>query len=667
MYPKIFSPGVLLAFLLSGCTSHEIKTPDNQQLSQKYFGNDAEWYFNNIPFFECSDKNIEAVYYYRWKMYKAHIRNTGTDHFVITEFINDVHWDIDPYSTINAASGHHIYEGRWLRDDRYMKSYITYLNQEGGNNRSYSEWIADATYAHYLVKADSTFLVSQLDGLKKNFDGWNDHWEEARKLYFIPAMPDATEYNIASIDATGGTEGFAGGDAFRPTFNSYMYGNAAAISKIAALKNDDSTSKEYLAKAISLKNEIQQSLWNPELHHFTDRYKQDNKYVHYWDFIRGRELAGMIPWVFDLPEDNPKYNQAWKHVLDTTRLLGPYGFRTNEPSYEYYFKQFVFNFGKRGSQWNGPSWPFQSSHVLTAMANFLNDYDQHIVTTSDYLKVLRLYTMQHYLPNGDINFVENYDPDKGGPIVHFRWSNHYNHSTYNNLIITGLCGIRPSEGDSLVINPLIDPSIKYFFLNGVKYRGHDLAVIYDADGSKYNAGVGLTILIDGEKAELINTNGKYKVNVGAVRPTISVERSENYALNIRRAGFPKPDASINTVADSIYQAVDGRIWYFPEITNYWSTEGSRSDVDWLSVDFGEPRNLFQARIYFYTDGTKFKLPDSVRFEYEKDGEWKKLDDAYLPFKGNTCNVIKLDATASKIKVYVDHRSGQVAIGEVEFY
>jgi hypothetical protein len=27
---------------------------------------------------------------------------------------------------------------------------------------------------------------------------------------------------------------------------------------------------------------------------------------------------------------------------DTTQLSGAYGFRTNEPSYQYYFKQFVF-------------------------------------------------------------------------------------------------------------------------------------------------------------------------------------------------------------------------------------------------------------------------------------------------------------------------------------
>jgi hypothetical protein len=50
---------------------------------------------------------------------------------------------------------------------------------------------------------------------------------------------------------------------------------------------------------------------------------------------------------------------------------------------------------------------------------------------------------------------------------------------YNNLVITGLCGIRPSESDTLVLNPLIDNSIELFCLDDVLYHGHKLTVVYD--------------------------------------------------------------------------------------------------------------------------------------------------------------------------------------------
>ena len=225
----------------------------------------------------------------------------------------------------------------------------------------------------------------------------------------------------------------------------------------------------------------------------------------------------MIPWYYNLPDDNHKFSEAWRHVLDTTYLLGEFGLRTNEPSYEYYFKQFVFTFGKPGSQWNGPSWPYQTSQVITGMANLLNNYHQNVVTKSDYLNHLRLFTRQHYLPNGKINLVENYDPNKGGPIVYFYWSNHYNHSSYNNLVISGLCGIRPDESDTLTINPLMDNSIQYFCLDDVRYHGRKLTIIYDKEGNKYKFGKGLTVLVDGEEKVVMQDDDKYKVVIGRSR------------------------------------------------------------------------------------------------------------------------------------------------------
>ena len=234
----------------------------------------------------------------------------------------------------------------------------------------------------------------------------------------------------------------------------------------------------------------------------------------------------MIPWYYNLPADDPTYNAAWKHVTGTNELLGKFGFRTNEPSYQYYFKQYTFSFGKPGSQWNGPSWPYQSSQVLNGMINLLNNYKQDVISNADFLRTLRLFTQQHYLPDGKINLVENYDPDKGGPIVYFYWSNHYNHSQYNNLIISGLCGIRPSAGDTLVINPLVDSTIQYFFLDDARYHGHKLSVIYDKDGNKYKAGKGLTALVDGKKAALIQEEGNYKVVISSA---ISNSKSDHPA------------------------------------------------------------------------------------------------------------------------------------------
>lgn len=665
---------VIIAFILfTGCAgNNNYSILDQNKLASEYFGEDTQWYLANIPFFECSDKQIEQVYYYRWKMYKAHIRNVGDNSYVITEFINHVAWDREPYCTINAASMHHIYEGRWLKDDRYMNGYINYLYQNGGNNRSYSESIADAAYARFLVNNDSSFLINQLDSMKSIYNQWSDHWDSTKQMYYIPAMPDATEYTIASIDASGGTAGFEGGEAFRPTMNSYIYGNALAISNIAALKNDKKTHDLYLQKANALKANIERNLWNDSLQHFVDRFKVNNRYVHYWDFIRGRELAGMIPWYFNLPADIPAYNAAWKHTTDTGYLLGSYGLRTNEPSYEYYFKQFIYYMGQRGSQWNGPSWPFQTSLALTGMANFLNNYDQQVITNADYLKLLRLYTKQHYLPDGKINLVENYDPNLGGPIVYYYWSNHYNHSSFNNLIITGLCGIRPDNGDTLDINPLTDNSIDYFCLDNVLYHGHKLTVVYDRDGSRYNLGKGLIVLLDGRKTTTIQSGNKYKVVIGKPLKNIPVDQPANLALNISHSGYPAPSASVNTIPDSsMYQAIDGRIWYFPEITNRWTTMGSTSQIDWYAIDLGKEQKISSAKMYVFADSSHFNAPDDFTVEYLNNGKWlpvKMIKQHPQKPVGNTVTSIVFETvTAQSIRINFSHMTKQVAISEIELY
>lgn len=58
---------------------------DRNALAEKYFGNDAPWYKDRIPFFESSDVNITEVYYYRWNIFRAHQRDLGAQGYITTE------------------------------------------------------------------------------------------------------------------------------------------------------------------------------------------------------------------------------------------------------------------------------------------------------------------------------------------------------------------------------------------------------------------------------------------------------------------------------------------------------------------------------------------------------------------------------------------------------
>ena len=600
-------------------------------LATAHYGNDAPWYEANIPFFDCSDPEITAVYYYRWEDYKAHIRDLGDRGGLVTEFLNDVGWSIFPTQSLNDATAFHIHEGRWLADLSYVDEYIDSMYTGGGNDRHFSESIADAAYANYLVHGDRQFIIKHLDTMQHIFHRWDDHYDFTKDLYFIEPILDATEYSIASIDASGGRDGFQGGKAFRPTINSFMYANAAAISKIAMLAGDAATAKSFADTAAAIRSNVETKLWNDGMQHFVDRYQANNKFVHYWDFIRGRELAGYTPWYYELPEQDPKYVASWHYLLSPDDFSGPHGLRTVEPSYQFYMKQFRFDkaTGTPECQWNGASWPFDTTLVLGGMANLLNDYSQNVVTSDDYVRLLKQYAHQHYL-NGKLDVQEDYNPDTGNVIVGLSRSHHYNHSGYDDLVITGLSGLRPRADNTLEINPLISSgsnAINYLCLENIHYHGQLITILYDRDGTHYGKGAGLSIYVNGTRVVDPSPLGRKLVQIDAPTTNPPETHPVNLAINLSKIGFPTPSASINTTPAALYSALDGRVWYFPEMPKYWTTLGSQAAKDWYAVDFGTAKWLSSAKLYFYSDSIQFNAPASYTLQSWTGTAWADIPNA----------------------------------------
>jgi hypothetical protein len=619
-------------------------------MAQAAFGNDAPWYERNIPFFDCADKTLESVYNYRWKLYKAHIRAVGERGTVITEFLDDVGWQKWPFASLNDATPFHIKEGRWLRDPRPVDEYIDYLYNGGGNDRHFSEGIAEATYANALARGDLARAAQYLPIMRHIYNLWDDHYDFSKGLYFIMPLLDATEYTISSIDASGGQDGFIGGDSFRPTINAYQYGNARTISRLASFAGDRRTAAEFTRRANALRDRLQDALWSDKFAHFIDRYQVNNANVHYWDPIRGRELAGYVPWAYEMPRDVPKYAAAWQHALSPSELAGLHGLRTVEPSYQYYMRQYRYLGSKPECQWNGPSWPFQTTQFLTGLANLLNDYHQSVITKTDYLRLLRQYAAQHYT-NGKLNLEEDYNPDTGGPIVGLDRSPHYNHSGFADLIVTGLVGLRPSEGQDLVVNPLV-PSAKampYFCLENVPYHGHDITVLWDADGSRYHRGAGLSVYVDGVKRARLGKLGRVLAHVGKPR-LVKQDPNPDLTVNVARVGLPAPSASVNAGA-TMWQAIDGRAWFFPEMVRGWVT-GSSGD-DWYAVDMGSPRKIGRATLAFYSGGDE-STPKEVSVQAWLGSAWKTVAKAKHPV-GNGETVLSFPPVqTSKLRLAFHH-------------
>ena len=86
--------------------------------------------------------------------------------------------------------------------------------------------------------------------------------------------------------------------------------------------------------------------------------------------------------------------------------------------------------------------------------------------------------------------------DKGGK----ERGKDYNHSTFVDLILTGLFGLRPKSDEKLDVNPLvpITSGWAYFCVDRVKYHGRWIRVQWDATGERYKQGKGLRVYVDGQ-------------------------------------------------------------------------------------------------------------------------------------------------------------------------
>ena len=471
-----------------------------------------EFLKNNIPLFECPDKNFERTYYFRWWTYRKHIKQTP-DGYVITEFLPKVGWS-GKHNTISCPAAHHIYEGRWLHDAKVMDDYSVFWLRKGGHLRSYSFWIANALHARYLVRPDNDLVVDLLDDLIKNYQAWEKN-KRGNEILFH------------QIDGRDGMEVSIGGSGYRATINSYMYGDAVAIVEIANLAGRKDVAKEFRAKAEEIKGLVQNKLWDDEAKFFKVLPRGKDKKL-----ADVRELHGYTPWYFNLPDEKKGYEIAWKQLVDPKGFYAPFG----PTSAEQRHKRFAISYRGHECQWNGPSWPFATSITLTALANVLNNYSQSAIDRRAYFETLQIYTKAHQLKREDGKIVawidENLNPHTGDWISRTRlkkWKNgswskgkggkergkDYNHSTYNDLIITGLVGLRPRSDSVIEVNPLLPANTwNYFCLDNVSYHGHVLTIIWDKSGKKYGKGAGLKVFADGKEIasseELAKVTGQLK-------------------------------------------------------------------------------------------------------------------------------------------------------------
>ena len=666
---------VLVVLLLVVGSPVNAQVLDKQKLldAQTFWDNrDFDWFKRNIPFFECPDAEINTTYYYRWELVTKHLTygspNSG---YSFTEFIDRPFWS-GAYGAISCPAGHQLYEVRWLRDSRYARDYSRYwLRTPGAQPRNYSTWLADSVWAVHQVHPEDAFTTNLLPDLVKNYEGWaKRHWVPEAGLFWQTGHDDGMEFNINSRQTK---DILRGAPSYRPSFNAYMYADALAIARVAELAGDRKTGEDFRAKAAALKEQVQKKLWDPKREFFFPMFRNDEQDAEgnvvkantltyqsgkHAGSPHGREQIGYVPWQFNLPD--PGYESAWKFLMDPDYFHATYGPSTverNDP---------MFLLKKTCCWWSGQSWPFATTQTLKAMANLLQNYEQNVISRADYAKLLRIYALSHR-KNGKPYLAEALHPDTGSFEGHdeYNHSEHYFHSGFTDLVITGLVGLKPDASDTLTIDPLAPQEWDYFALDDVPYRGQRLAVIWDRTGARYGKGAGLHVLVDGAVIGSSKTLAKLTVKLPPLPesklPSAMATVRMNYAVNNDGDYFPRVIASFVASKTSLAKINDGNYWYHKDPPNRWTCAGSPNAADWVELDFGVARRIDTVKLYFLDDEEHVVPPASYTLEAWDGQGWKPIaGQSQTPEKpvGHRPNTITFPAAdVQKLRVTFTHAAG----------
>lgn len=250
-----------------------------------------------------------------------------------------------------------------------------------------------------------------------------------------------------------------------------------------------------------------------------------------------RELASLTsPWLFGaVPAGRAAdFGASWAAAFDADGLSGPRGLRTAEARAPGYTCAPGFC-----CSWAGPVWPFETSKALTAAAGVLQDAavapGVPALTRARYWAALSAYTAQHtgawaitdgagvranysaiaaaglFMAGvGDAWIAEAGCAESGEWTDDWREGYRYLHSSYVDIVIGGVAGVVPRGGvaaPSLTVLPLqpSDDALSWWALDGAVVAGRVIAVAWDARGTRYGVGAGLSIFVDGARVAHADT------------------------------------------------------------------------------------------------------------------------------------------------------------------
>ncbi len=453
----------------------------------------TDFLLENAPRLYCPDQVIEETFAFRTWVMRKHVKKTPAG-FLITEFLPDVYW-AGKFNTINAPLIHHLNDFRWLKNADDFLDYVKFFLS--GDNGAYSYHVPALAemYEFCILTDNEKFLKDNVSLFENYFKVWVDTHFTENGLFWSIDDREGTEYSIS-----GTTPDMKFGKGLRPLMNACMYGDAIALSKFST------NPKFYLDFASKLKEKIDAKLWDGEFYKAVHPTSEDfSRQIDYCDIPEGcnaKELTSYAPWVYGMPDTDKAF--VFDYLKDKNVFNSKMGLSSAERSHP----RFMYPVHKPCS-WNGKVWPFSTSIAINAIIKAFDDGYKINLDNKDLYSFIQTYAQMHYmiedgkrynyigevmLPDQHVWHAHEWFKGKDVPITNggADRGRDYNHSTFIDLVLRGLCGINV-KSNTLNVNPRIDGVWDWFKIENLTFKRQTYNVYYDKTGKVFNKGAGVII------------------------------------------------------------------------------------------------------------------------------------------------------------------------------
>ena len=470
------------------------------------------WLLDNVPGFIADEAMTKQYWHRATSVVRKNLFRVGEGRMKrwgVAEGRSTSGWFAN---MISYGAGHQVRETRWLRDPVYARDILStwcnnakengvfpnFIRPDAIGDRQYTDWITSTAWDAYCVAPDLDVALAWAEGLRRNVDGWlatydtdedglllvDSHWWTGMEwqpsfFYFKDFDKDRQDQHLERVDLT-----------------AYVYGNAANLAKLLEALGDNEGAGRYRRIAWTIRKALLDVMWDADAGYF---YSVEPN-THEKAMVK--EVIGVYPFYFGMIPTDSACVAAWGPVLDKDELWTAWPVASASQQCPAYSQDVTFH-GKHvgGCMWNGPTWPHANSLVLSAMAATLRDFADPLPLTPDYFQaLLTSYTVAQFRDQ-DVQFPWTGEYYNGDTAAWRTSQRDYNHSTYVDIVIADLAGLRPRPDDILEVQPMLSDLLPWFVVDGVRYHNHDLTIAWNATGAGTDSPDGLEgfrIYVDGK-------------------------------------------------------------------------------------------------------------------------------------------------------------------------